>query len=125
MNKTKDYFDKWAESYDKSKFKYPFFLAYLFDSIINKLELIGNPVILDLGTGTGRLLLEVANKNKNCDFIGIDISEQMIKKAKDNFKKRKLKAEFLISNMERINLKENSIDYVVSFGAIHQYKKQV
>lgn len=124
MSKTKEYFDNWAKSYDSLGSSYPFFLSFIFDSIINKLNLSKKPTILDLGTGTGRLLLEIAGKNKECNFIGIDVSDKMIEKAKENFKKIKLKAEFLIGNMEKIDLKENSIDYAVSFGAIHHVKNK-
>jgi len=124
MSKTKEYFDKWAKSYDEIGVRYPFFLSYLFDSIISKIDTKGNPAIVDLGTGTGRLLLEVTKKNKNCGFMGIDMSNEMIEKAKNNFKKRNLKAKFLMGNMERIDLKENSVDYAVSFGAIHHVKNK-
>lgn len=122
MDSTKQYFDNWAKSYDNLGFRYPFFLRWLFKKIIRQLGLKNNPSIVDLGTGTGRLLLEISKNNRNCKFIGIDISEGMLYKAKKNFSKVGLKGVFIKGSMEDIGLTDNSIDYVVSFGAIHHVR---
>ena len=46
--------------------------------------------ILDIGTGTGCILLSILSELKNSKGIGIDISQKAIQIAKQNLKKHKL-----------------------------------
>ncbi len=70
--------------------------------------------ILDLGTGSGCILLSVLKENKMINGLGIDLSKEAINIAQKNSKKLQLdkQSNFLISNwMEAINFK---FDIVVS-----------
>ena len=70
--------------------------------------------ILDLGTGSGCILLSVLKENKMINGLGIDLSKEAINIAQKNSKKLQLdkQSNFLISNwMEAINFK---YDIVVS-----------
>ena len=70
--------------------------------------------ILDLGTGSGCILLSVLKENKMINGLGIDLSKEAINIAQKNSKKLRLdkQSNFLISNwMEAINFK---YDIVVS-----------
>ena len=70
--------------------------------------------ILDLGTGSGCILLSVLKENKMINGLGIDLSEEAIKIAQKNSKKLQLdnQSNFLISNwMSSINFR---YDIVVS-----------
>jgi ubiquinone/menaquinone biosynthesis C-methylase UbiE len=77
--------------------------------------------ILDLGSGTGYLSIEIAKMAPNMQVYGIDLSRQMIKIAKrhaqgvDN-------ARFVFGNAARLPFKDNSIDLMVSTGASHHWK---
>ena len=70
--------------------------------------------ILDLGTGSGCILLSILKENKKVNGLGIDLSKEAIKIARKNSKKLQLEknSNFLISNwMNSINFK---YDLVVS-----------
>ena len=70
--------------------------------------------ILDLGTGSGCILLSVLKENKMINGLGIDLSKEAINIAQKNSKKLQVEKQsnFLISNwMESINFK---FDVVVS-----------
>ena len=70
--------------------------------------------ILDLGTGSGCILLSILKENKLINGLGIDLSKEAINIAQKNSKKLQLdkQSNFLISNwMEAINFK---FDIVVS-----------
>ena len=70
--------------------------------------------ILDLGTGSGCILLSILKENKMINGLGIDLSKEAINIAQKNSKKLQVEKQsnFLISNwMESINFK---FDIVVS-----------
>ena len=64
--------------------------------------------ILDVGTGTGCILLSILSELKNCRGIGLDISKKAIDVAKINMKKH--------------NLSSRSKFYVRQFSNIYGYK---
>jgi len=82
---------------------------------------MGNGTILDLGSGTGYLSIEIARKSPGLQVYGIDLSRQMVKiagrhaKGVDN-------ARFVFGNAARLPFKDDSIDLVVSTGASHHWK---
>ncbi|API87094.1 class I SAM-dependent methyltransferase [Francisella uliginis] len=70
--------------------------------------------ILDLGCGTGELTNII--KNTGAKVIGADISENMLKKAKENYSE----IEFIqIDAQQDIDLKKESFDAVFSNAALH------
>ena len=66
---------------------------YEIGEIINKTTPTSQSVILDVGSGTGHHVAKLAEKDLN--VIGIDISHEMISKAKENFPKYK----FILGNV--------------------------
>jgi ubiquinone/menaquinone biosynthesis C-methylase UbiE len=82
---------------------------------------IGKGTILDLGSGTGYLSIEVAERSPDLQVYGIDLSRRMVKIARrhargvDN-------ARFVFGNAARLPFKDNSIDLVISTGASHHWK---
>ena len=81
------------------------------NNYINKNEVKN---ILDLGTGSGCILLSILKENKMINGLGIDLSKDAISIAKQNSKKLNLETQsnFLISNwMSSVNYK---YDLVVS-----------
>jgi|TARA_B100000282_G_scaffold14536_1_gene10217 release factor glutamine methyltransferase len=81
------------------------------NNYINKNEVKN---ILDLGTGSGCILLSILKENKMINGLGIDLSKDAISIAKQNSKKLNLETQsnFLISNwMSSLNYK---YDLVVS-----------
>lgn len=82
---------------------------------------MGNGAILDLGSGTGYLSIEIARGSPSLQVYGIDLSRQMVKiaishaKGVDN-------ARFVFGNVAKLPFEDNSIDLVVSTGASHHWK---
>jgi SAM-dependent methyltransferase len=80
------YDDFYAEIYDYLVFN-DLKDGYEVGQIINKTEPSSKSRILDIGCGTGHHVDRLAENG--LDVLGIDISPSMIKKAKENFPKRK------------------------------------
>ena len=67
-------------------------------------------VVLDAGCGTGKFLNILEENSKK--YIGIDLSEKQLERAK--IKSKKNNSEFICSNLSNINLESNSVDLIVS-----------
>tara|TARA_B100000886_G_scaffold340135_1_gene308075 strand:+ start:1806 stop:2642 length:837 start_codon:yes stop_codon:yes gene_type:complete len=87
--------------------------------------------ILDLGTGTGCILLSILKENKMINGLGIDLSKEAISIAKRNSKKLHLETQsnFLVSNwMSSVNYKYDLVvsnpPYITS-GDINKLSKSV
>jgi len=87
-------------------------------SIVEKME---KGTILDLGSGTGYLSIEIARKSPGLQVYGIDLSRQMVKIARRHAKGVD-NARFVFGNAAKLPFKDNSIDLVVSTGASHHWK---
>lgn len=72
--------------------------------------------VLDLGSGAGFDCFLAAKKvGKKGNVIGIDMTEKMIKKAKDNAKRYGLKnVEFKLGEIENLPVEDNSVDRIIS-----------
>jgi len=84
-------------------------------------------VILDIGTGPGRLPIEITKRVRNVKVIGIDLSEDMVKIARKNADKEGLtnRVEFKVGSAYDTGFKDGSIDLVVSTGVVHHLKEPV
>lgn len=86
----------------------------------------GNPIalaslnpgetVLDLGSGPGFDSFLAANKvGKKGKVIGIDMTPEMIKKARENARKGKYtNVEFRLGEIEKLPVEDNSVDIVIS-----------
>jgi len=73
-------------------------------------------IVLDLGSGAGIDAIlaakKVGNKGK---VIGVDMTKEMIEKAKENAKKQGIEnVEFLLGEIENLPLKDNSVDTIIT-----------
>jgi ubiquinone/menaquinone biosynthesis C-methylase UbiE len=84
-------------------------------------EKMGTGTILDLGSGTGYLSIEIAKKAPSLQVYGIDLGRQMVKIARRHAKGID-NARFVFGNAAKLPFKDNSIDLVVSTGASHHWK---
>ena len=84
--------------------------------------------VLDVGTGTGLLAIELA-KVKDCrfDIISIDISENMIRRAVDNAKQAGVedKIRFLVATAAALPFPDNSFVLVISYASLHHWLEPV
>jgi len=68
--------------------------------------------VLDVGCGVGRFSLEFAKKGAH--VTGIDISEEMIRIAKANFKRERVGGNFYVMSLDQMGFPDNSFDIVSS-----------
>ncbi|MCX6721604.1 MAG: arsenite methyltransferase [Candidatus Staskawiczbacteria bacterium] len=73
-------------------------------------------IVLDLGSGAGIDAILAAKKvGEKGKVIGVDMTEEMIDKAKENAKKRNIKnIEFLLGEIEKLPLEDNSVDTIIT-----------
>lgn len=112
--------DKWADTLD-GKGKRNEYLRDAQSQVISMLEMEDNTRLLDIGCGTG-WALGLANKHSNGkgEFYGVDLSEKMIEKAKDNFKEKN-NFHFIASNATAIPLQNAFFDFIVCTNSFHHY----
>lgn len=105
----KNDFDKWAEIYDQvysDVFEDIYFYKNLASQTNNK--------ILEIGCGTGRITIPIAQDNNS--IIGIDISESMIEVLKNKIKHSSLDISCLKMNMKNITMQEKFSLVMIPFN---------
>lgn len=86
-----------------------------------KIDKTSKGSLLDVGFGTGNLFLLL--KNTKLKLFGIDISQKMLKIAKEKLKKENIKANLKILAVE--NLKEkNKYDFIFCTEAFHHFSNK-
>ncbi|MCX6765194.1 MAG: arsenite methyltransferase [Candidatus Nealsonbacteria bacterium] len=73
-------------------------------------------IVLDLGSGAGIDAILAAKKvGDKGKVIGVDMTEEMIEKAKENAKNQGIEnVEFLLGEIENLPLEENSVDTIIT-----------
>jgi len=86
----------------------------LIEQILNEISVNSKKKILDIGTGSGCIIISILNERKKCIGAGIDISKNAIKLAKYNAKIQHLKnrIKFFNTNIDNFNL--DKYDLIVS-----------
>ena len=92
---------------------------------INDRQISGT--ILDIGTGPGRLPIEIAKQVAHAQLFGIDLSEDMVKIAKGHAEKAGLadRVKFKVASVYNTGFEDNSADQVVSTGMFHHLKEPI
>jgi ubiquinone/menaquinone biosynthesis C-methylase UbiE len=79
---------------------------------------------LDIGTGSGRLAIELA-KAKDCPFeiVALDISGDMLEKARENARRYGVadKIEFVPGTAAALPFPDKSFDLVISYASLHHW----
>jgi ubiquinone/menaquinone biosynthesis C-methylase UbiE len=91
------------------------------NDVVEKVE---SGTVLDLGSGTGYLAIEIAKKRQSLQIYGIDLSRQMVKIARRHGKGLE-NVRFELSNVGQLPFKDNSMDFIVSTGSLHHWNKPV
>ncbi len=79
-------------------------------------ELTAGSAVLDLGSGAGLDCFIAARKvGKTGRVIGVDMTEQMIKKARENARKYGYaNVEFRLGDIEKLPVDDSSVDFIIS-----------
>jgi ubiquinone/menaquinone biosynthesis C-methylase UbiE len=83
--------------------------------------------ILDIGTGPGRLPIEIAKQIKRAKLYGIDLSQDMINLARRNAEAEGIGSgiEFKVSSASDTGFEDNSMDLVLSTNTLHHLSEPV
>jgi ubiquinone/menaquinone biosynthesis C-methylase UbiE len=111
MNSKEQFFDRWASSYER-------LLTTVFYQAIHKrlleyIELPSQPMILDLGCGTGRLLHRLAAQFPSLQGIGLDFSKEMLQQARQRNQHRP-RLIFVRGNAEALPFADAQFDAVLN-----------
>jgi ubiquinone/menaquinone biosynthesis C-methylase UbiE len=117
MTTAKRFFNKFAAEYEaQNRYRYRFY-RWIIQTIIRQID-NEESEILDLGTGTGELLLRLANKFRQSHIEGLDISAAMIEKARKTAEKMSINnVTFIVSSIEEAEI--GKIDFAVSCLTFH------
>jgi ubiquinone/menaquinone biosynthesis C-methylase UbiE len=80
--------------------------------------------VLDVGTGSGLLAIELAKaRGCNFDIVALDISENMIKKARENASRSGVgeNVTFVVGTAAALPFPDNSFDLVISYASLHHW----
>ncbi|MFX0032135.1 MAG: class I SAM-dependent methyltransferase [Candidatus Hodarchaeota archaeon] len=80
--------------------------------------------LIDVGSGTGYLAIEIARRTPELTVFGIDLSQKMVMIASGHAKKYK-NVNFKLANAADLPFKSNSIDFIVSTGSFHHWKHPI
>lgn len=117
---SKKTFDKKSNNYDETfDGKY---CERLYPIIVKRLKKYPFKKLLDVGCGTGTLLSMVLRQYKNVEISGIDISKEMINKAKDLLEN---KAELLTGDSENLPWEDNSFDIIICNASFHHFPQPI
>ncbi len=78
-------------------------------------EEYGDPT-MELACGTGRITIPLAEKG--IDITGLDLSEMMLKRAKDKASKNDLDIDFIRSDMKDFSMDKNFNTILLPFNSI-------
>ncbi|MDD1778455.1 MAG: methyltransferase domain-containing protein [Candidatus Helarchaeota archaeon] len=80
--------------------------------------------LVDLGCGSGNLIVQIAKKLPSLNLIGLDISSEILEFAKKRAMEKKIaeKIEFKLGNAEKMPFEDNSIDFLVSTLSLHHWE---
>ncbi len=93
-------------------------------NIVKKYTIIPKPYILDLGSGPGLLSIEILQQIPDATVIGIDPLKKMLSLAKENRGHVvSNKFELIVGVSEKIPLKDESIDTIVSRFSLPYWKQ--
>ena len=95
-------------------------LEEFWNRLISKAEIKTNEKVVDIGCGSGRLTLLVANQLRNSgEIIGLDASESMIKLCQEKNRSARFPVKFQVGIMEELSFPDNYFDVVISSFALH------
>lgn len=83
--------------------------------------------LVDVGCGSGNLIVQIAERLLNLDLIGVDISAEVLELAKKRAFENDLKEriEFKLGSVENMPFPDNSIDFLVSTISLHHWQDPV
>jgi ubiquinone/menaquinone biosynthesis C-methylase UbiE len=99
-------YDKYSNWYDFEMFFIELYLKRLRKRLINK----ARGKVLEVSVGSG---VNLPFYNKNCKVVGIDLSEEMLKKARVKSQNLEVNVKFKRADVENLMFKDEEFDFVI------------
>jgi len=88
-----------------------------YDEVLEFSKTVERGLVLDVGCGNSRNLVPFIWKKMKC--IGLDFSQGMIKQSKLFLKRRNLKANLIVGDIENLPIKSESIENIMCLATLH------
>jgi ubiquinone/menaquinone biosynthesis C-methylase UbiE len=115
-----------VEAYDRGS---KHFMSVMHRLLLRDLgrQMPGWKTLLDIGTGTGRMAMLAAGSGKDRLVTGIDISEEMLAKCRQNVREAGLEkmVKVVHASGETIPFPDEHFDAVVSYASLHHWENPV
>lgn len=124
--KTREYFDDFAARLDARAWTPDTapWAGWAWNVVEQEIGRAEGMVIADLGTGTGACIRAMLRFTADAHFIGIDFSEEMIRRARAKTYESAASVRFLVSRLDRLKLPPCSVDIAVSAGTFHHIRNK-
>lgn len=112
-----------AEAFEKMSNFLPF--RVLRKSVVKRLrQLQPTGMLVDIGCGSGKLIIEIAQKFSSLNLVGVDISEEMLAMARMNSNATGLGdlIDFKVGSAEHLPFTDDSIDFLISTLSLHHWR---
>jgi len=86
----------------------------IIEQVLNELDINSSKKILDIGTGSGCIIISILNERKECFGVGIDISKNAVKLAKYNAKIQHIDNRIKFLNSDIDNFCGDKYDLIIS-----------
>jgi ubiquinone/menaquinone biosynthesis C-methylase UbiE len=118
--RAREEFDRWSRRYDGDPLQRLFFQP----SHRILLELLGEEHrrILDVGCGTGQFALRVLDRYARATVVGLDLSTNMLRRARERYGKAAL--DLVCADSERLPFADGTFDAVTCSHSFHHYPNQ-
>lgn len=112
-------FDAWADEYDRFRPGYP---DEVFDTIETRLGLPSQPLVVDLGAGTGRASLAMAARGWR--VTAVEPGRPMLELLRDRASEEGLIVSTIQAEAESTGLDPTSVDLVTAAQAFHWFARE-
>ena len=86
----------------------------LIEQVLNELDINSSKKILDIGTGSGCIIISILKERKRCLGVGVDISKKALKLAKYNAKIQHIENRIKFLNSDIDNFYGDKYDLIIS-----------
>ncbi len=114
-------FDEWAEKYDEYLPRFPVYKK-LMELVLQNANISSGAKVLDVGIGTGNTSLGIFAKTP-CKITGVDVSEKMMRIAKEKAKEIGAEIETIVSSADKMVL-DTDFDLAVAAFSIHHLEQK-
>jgi ubiquinone/menaquinone biosynthesis C-methylase UbiE len=90
----------------------------------NVVHRIKKGILIDIGSGTGYLSIEIGKRAPQLNIYGIDLSRKMVEIASGHAKRFK-NVKFKLANAAALPFEGDSIDFIISTGSFHHWKHPI